>query len=265
MLKKSKFQRIVDESKIESAAKLTPCKTLFKVELGKRDIIHIKFFNVDFIKPGQNSSEYGVSKVKELSIFCIYLSYSPKDGVKRRKKVLKHLSKWTRFLKKKDIPFFVVGDFNTNLAKLPSMKEIEQSRTEDSQGIKMSKKRHTPQIYMTDEEVPLLQEIKSITTLEDMLTQHGLTRRRKLKSGKRERSRIDYLLTNNLNIGQVIGFRSEQEYTDLVEKEYALKNGSKGSGSEVDFLRNGKCEWVNDSNMVSDHYAFRFRISSKLS
>lgn len=247
------------ESKIAEVSAKTPCKTLFKIELSKRDIIHVKFFDIDFLK-NANSGKYSVQKIKELHIFCIYLSYSPKDGIKRRKKVLTHLTKWVGYLNKKDIPFFIVGDFNTNLAKLPSLDELEKSRVLDT-GIPMSKQKETPKFYMTDEEVPLLQHMKSVTMLEDMLTQHGLTRRRKLKSGKRERSRIDYLLTSGLNIGQVVEFENEDDYTKLANKGYELDG--KNLKKFQDLERDGKCEWVNDSNMVSDHYAFRFRISSK--
>jgi propanediol dehydratase small subunit len=95
-----------------------------------------------------------------------------------------------------------------------------------------------------------------------MLTQHGLTRRRKLKSGKRERSRIDYLLTSNLNVGQVVEFEHEQIYENLTTKQVELAKNAGKNGENGNFERNGKCEWVQDSNMVSDHYAFRFRVSA---
>jgi exonuclease III len=61
-----------------------------------------------------------VKKVPEIHLFCVYISQSPKDGEKRRYKVLKHLVKWTAELKAQDIPFFIVGDLNTNLDRLKS-------------------------------------------------------------------------------------------------------------------------------------------------
>ena len=143
--------------------KREPHKTLFKVELAKRDIIHVKFYDVSFFKPGSDADKnstkpkFCVKKAKELHIFCIYLSYSPKDGEKRRKKVLSHLVKWTGYLSKKNTPFFIVGDFNTNFSKLPSTEEeFEESQFLDSEGIKMGKNKETPTFYFTAAEFPLL-------------------------------------------------------------------------------------------------------------
>lgn len=258
LLKKSKFHQIQDEDKLELVSEKYVDKTLFKVELSKRDLIHIKFLNVDFLKSSGSPSHYGVHRVEEIHIFCVYMSYSPKDGVKRRLKVLNHLKKWTNYLKKRQIPYLMVGDFNTNLSKLPTVEEFEQSRLDE--GIQMGNQKGTPTFYLTEDEIPLLQSICRPTKIEDMLTQHGLTRRRKLKSGKRERSRIDYLLTSELSVGQVIQFEHEDEFQKLTQKGYEL---AKGGTPLSNFERDGKCEWINDSNMVSDHYAFRFRITSK--
>ena len=166
-MKKSKFQKVETGVIFKSTnTKNDQNKILFSVEQSKRDIVHVKLQNVKFIKPTNNRGVFSSYCVAEFHVFCIYLSYNPKDGVQRRKKVLLKLARLSEEYRKKSIPFLIVGDFNTNLDRLPTIEDFEKCRSSDKGGIKMGSYTETPMIFMTEEELPLLKSICKNTKIE---------------------------------------------------------------------------------------------------
>ena len=114
----------------------------------------------------------------KIHIFVVYFSHSEKDGESRRDRVISYLAANAVPLATKKRPCFVVGDFNTNIRLL----FLERYWSK----------------FISQEELGRLRSIVDVFRIEEMETISKLTRRRKMADGSRQRSKIDFLLTQKL-------------------------------------------------------------------
>ena len=97
----------------------------------------------------------------------------------------------------------IVGDLNTNLDRISRLNNTGQKKQTrvPEQGMFISENTEISQNQLSAEQLACFQEIMDNSKIEKMITNFGLTRRRKLSNGGRERSRIDFLLTSLLSCG----------------------------------------------------------------